>query len=262
MTHKTPVASGLAPVNGINLYYEIYGEGLPLILIHGGGSTIQTCFGRVIPDLARYFQVIAMDLQNHGRSGFRDVPQTFDQDAEDVVGLLDFLKIKEANFLGFSNGATTALRIAFRFPDRVIRLVAASCVTRRSGFPQGFFEWMKAGTLEHMPDQLKTGFLEVTPDTTLLQTMFERDRDRMIQFQDIPDSELSAINAPTLILNAEADVPSLNHALEMKGLIPGSQLALLPGGHGGYMGEITTISKPKPYSYPLVPVVLDFLLGY
>src|SRR5437764_14766033 len=85
--------TGYSDVNGIKMYYEVYGQGEPLVLLHGGGSTIQTSFGRVIPQLSRYHQVIAVELQNHGRSGFRNVPQTFEQDADDVATLMKNLGI-------------------------------------------------------------------------------------------------------------------------------------------------------------------------
>src|SRR6185503_10888095 len=102
MTDSVNYKSGYADVNGIKIYYEIYGQGDPLILLHGGGSTIQSSFGRIIPQLSKYYRVIAVELQNHGRSGFRSVPETFEQDADDVAALLPTLKINKASFLGFS----------------------------------------------------------------------------------------------------------------------------------------------------------------
>src|SRR4051812_24827286 len=98
------VKSGYSDVNGINMYYEVYGHGQPLVLLHGGGSTIQTSFAKIIPQLSNHYQVIAVVLQNHGRSGFRGVPQTFEQDADDVATLLKNLTIEKADFFGFSNG--------------------------------------------------------------------------------------------------------------------------------------------------------------
>src|SRR4051794_6819349 len=100
------------PVNGIDMYYEIHGEGKPLVLIHGGGSTIQTTFGRVLPLLSDDYKVIAVELQNHGHSGHRYVPESFEQDADDVAALLQHLQISHASFFGFSNGGNTAIQIA------------------------------------------------------------------------------------------------------------------------------------------------------
>ena len=104
---------GYSEVNGIKMYYEIYGQGQPLVLIHGGGSTIETTFGRIIPMLAKRYKVIAMDLQAHGRTSDRPVPESFDQDADDVVTLLKNLNISKADFFGFSNGVQLLLRSPF-----------------------------------------------------------------------------------------------------------------------------------------------------
>src|SRR5215467_1494165 len=98
-----------AAVNGLNLYYEIHGRGRPLVLLHGGGSTIESTFGRILPDLARTHQVIAVELQAHGHTKDIDRPLSFEQDADDVAALLAQLKIEKADIMGFSNGGTTAL---------------------------------------------------------------------------------------------------------------------------------------------------------
>src|ERR1700761_969431 len=100
-----PKQTGYAPVNGLNMYYEIYGEGdVPLVLIHGGGSTIETSFGTMLPLLEGCGKLIAVELQAHGRTNDRDAPETFEQDAADVAGLLKYLNVTRANILGFSNG--------------------------------------------------------------------------------------------------------------------------------------------------------------
>src|SRR5215467_16284871 len=92
--------NGYAPVNGLNMYYEIHGEGSPLVLIHGGGSTIQTTFGTILPMLATHYKVIAVELEAHGHTRDRDTPETFKQDADDIATLLSFLKINKADIFG------------------------------------------------------------------------------------------------------------------------------------------------------------------
>src|SRR6185369_14433669 len=124
--------SGYSEVNGIRMYYEIHGQGKPLVLIHGGGSTLQTSFGNIMPPLAKNRQVIAMDLQAHGRTGDRDDPLSFQQDADDVVTLLENLGIQKADFLGFSNGGHAGIEIALRHPAMVDRLIIASAFYKRS----------------------------------------------------------------------------------------------------------------------------------
>src|SRR5882757_6640198 len=104
-TQQTPTGQ-YAPVNGLQLYYEIHGSGYPLVLLHGGGSTIQSTFGRILPQLAKTHQVIAIELQAHGHT--RDIgrPLSFEQDADDVAALLQQLQVEKADILGFSNGGT------------------------------------------------------------------------------------------------------------------------------------------------------------
>ena len=251
--------NGYSEVNGIKMYYEIYGKGRPLVLIHGGGSTIQSSFGRIIPILAQHYEVIAPALQNHGRSGFRDIPETFEQDAKDVVTLLKNLGIDKTNFFGFSNGGTTALLIAIRHPEKVHKLVLASATYKRDGLISGFFDMMNQSTFSDMPQELKTAFLKVNTDTAKLHIMFEKDRDRMIEFKNISDKEIKSITAPTLIINADEDVVRPEQAVELFHLIPNAHLAIFPGRHGEYIGEITTLkSDSKAYKF-IMPMVENFL---
>src|SRR5436190_2361645 len=160
--------SNYSDVNGISLYYETYGEGDPLVLIHGGGSTIQSSFGKMIPGLAKDFKIIAVELQNHGRSGFRNSPETFEQDADDVAALLKNIGITKADFFGFSNGGTTAMKIAIRHPGIVHKLILVAAAYKREGLLPGFFEGMQHATLANMPQELKDAFLKVNPDTAKL----------------------------------------------------------------------------------------------
>jgi len=232
--------SGYSEVNGIKMYYEIYGAGEPLVLIHGGGSTIQTTFGKIIPVLAKHFTLIAMDLQNHGRTGTRNVKQTFEQDAEDVISLLKNLGISKASVLGFSNGGTTALEIGIRYPEYINKLIIIAGVYKREGLINGFFDGMNHASLSNMPHELKEAFLKVNPDSSALQNMFEKDRDRMISFQDIDEIKIRSIHVPALIISGDTDVVKAEHTFEMFRAIPNSRLAILPGSHGECIGEITT----------------------
>jgi pimeloyl-ACP methyl ester carboxylesterase len=231
-------SSGYAPVNGLNMYYEIYGDGdIPLLLIHGGGSTIETSFGTLIPLLSDCGKLIAVELQAHGRTNDRDAPESFAQDADDVAGLLHYLKIDKANFLGFSNGGSTAMQIAIRHPGIVNKIVVISGAYKRSGFIPGFFDGFAGATLDHMPAQLQAGFLKVTPDRSRLQVMFEKDVERMATFKDWPDDDLRSIKAPALIMAADHDVMTPAHMIEITRLIPESRLVILPGTHGSIIGE-------------------------
>ncbi|MDB5147940.1 MAG: alpha/beta hydrolase [Mucilaginibacter sp.] len=231
-------SSGYAPVNGLNMYYEVHGDGpIPLVLIHGGGSTIETSFNTLLPLLADCGKLIAVELQAHGRTNDRDAPESFQQDADDVAGLLHYLKTNKANFLGFSNGGSTAMQIAIRHPGIVNKIIVVSGACKRDGFIPGFFDGFKGATLDNMPAPLQAGFLKVTPDKSRLQVMFDKDVERMKTFKDWSDDDLRSIKAPALIIAGDHDVVTPAHMVEISRLIPGSRLAILPGTHGAIIGE-------------------------
>lgn len=251
--------SGYSNVNGLKMYYEIYGEGKPLVLIHGGGSTIQTNFGKLIPLLAKHRKIVAMELQAHGRTNDRGVPSSFEQDADDVATLLRNLKIDSADFLGFSNGGTTTIQIAIRHPEIVNKIIIGSALSKRNGVPDWFWGFMEKGTLSNMPKQLQEGYLKVNPNPIGLQTMHDRDANRMIDFKDIPDEQIINIHKPTLIIIADKDIITPEHALELHRQIANSSLAIIPGIHGQYFGEITTITPKYKSSDLVVPMIEKFL---
>jgi len=230
-----PKSNGFQKVDDIHLYYEIYGEGQPVVLIHGGGSSGFYDFEETIIRLENDFQLIVIDLQNHGKSEHRNIPETFEQDAKDVMAVLEQLNIKKASFFGFSNGATTVLQIAILFPDHVEKVIAASGVTKRNGMIDGFFDGMSQVTLEQMPQYLKDNFLKINPNENLLQNMFEKDSQRMKHFQDIDDDILKNIKSPVFLIAGDKDVIKSQHIAGINQLIPNSRLMILPAGHGNYM---------------------------
>ncbi len=229
-----------ASVNGLQMYYEVRGEGRPLVLIHGGGSTIESSFGHLMPEFAKNHRVIAMELQAHGHTKDINRPLSFEQDADDVAELLRHLQFTRADFLGFSNGGTTCLQIGIRHPELVNKLVLASATFKRSGMVPGFFEGFKHAELDMMPAPLREAFLKVNPDPKALQASFERDVARMAGFRDIEDSAIKSIDAPALVINGDKDVVLPAHALELSQTLKNGRLAILPSGHGDYLGEITT----------------------
>lgn len=230
-----PVESGLKNVNGLALYYEIYGSGRPLVLVHGGGGSIRFDYAEIIAGLSSEYKLIGVDLQNHGRSGHRDIPETFEQDARDLAGLIEALGIKKASFMGFSNGGNTVMQVAHLFPEKVDRLIVASAFYKRNGMTEGFFEGMAQATIDFMPQPLKDNFMKLNPDEALLMNMFEKDSQRMIHFHDWDESLLRSIQAPTLFITADQDIMKPEHTAEMWRLVPGSRLLVLPATHGSYM---------------------------
>lgn len=231
---------GRARVNGIEVYYEVHGPSsdIPLVLLHGGGSTIESTFGRILPCLTRHRQVIAIEEQGHGRTSDRNQPFSFESSADDVAALLQQLDVGRADVFGWSNGGNVALQVAVRHPDRVRKLVFASAMTKREGAHPGLWEFMEQAEFSNMPQGLKDAFLKVNPDTAQLRVMHDKDAARMRGFQDVPDEIVQSIRAATLILIADRDVVKTEHAVELTRLISGARLLVLPGGHGEYLGEV------------------------
>ncbi len=256
---KRDSISGYAPVNGIKMYYEIHGEATPLVLIHGGGSTIQTSFGKILPLLAQHYKVMAVELQAHGHTSDRDSAESFEQDANDVAALLAYLKINKADFLGFSNGGHTAMQIGISHPEIVNKLIIVSAFYKRDGTMKGFFEGMENANLGNMPAPLKQAYLKINNDSTGLQNMFEKDRARMLHFKDWKDEELVSIKAPTLIIAGDKDVVAAEHAVKMSHIIPNAQLMILPGTHGSFIGEICAAEEGSKMPETTITIMKEFL---
>ncbi len=179
-------------------------------------------------------------MQAHGHTADIDRPLSFQQDADDIAALLRLLNIDKADIFGFSNGASTTLQLAIRHPEMTNKIIVSSTFYKKSGAPDWFWNMMSEPTFEGMPQPLKDAFLKINPDTNALYRMYERDVARMQSFPDISDEQMKSIKAPALIIAGDKDVTTPEHAAEMHRLISNSQLAIIPGGHGDYIGEITT----------------------
>ncbi|MGE5718367.1 MAG: alpha/beta fold hydrolase, partial [Nocardioidaceae bacterium] len=139
-TEPGPVRSGYAPVNGLRMYYEVHGTGAPLVLLHGAFSAIGTSFQKLLPELARSRQVIALEMQAHGHTADIDRPLSLEQMADDTVAALEYLGIEQADFFGYSMGAGIALHVVIRHPDVVRKLVLASVTYQLSGVHPGLMD--------------------------------------------------------------------------------------------------------------------------
>jgi len=256
---EAKTAGKYASVNGLTMYYEIHGKGFPLVLIHGGGSTIGTTFGRILPELAKTHQVIAVELQAHGHTRDIDRPLSFAQDADDIAALLKQLSIAKADIFGFSNGASTTLEMAIRHPDMVNKIIVASTMYKKDGAYPWLWEMMKHPTFEGMPQPLKDAYLAINPDNDALHTMYERDVVRMQSFSDIRDEDMKAIKASALIICGDNDVVKPEHTVEMYRMMQHSKLAIFPGGHGDYMGEIISRGAKSKVPDLFVAIVNEFL---
>ena len=246
--------SGYAPVNGLKLYYEVHGSDRggnpPLVLLHGGDPTIETSFGKILPGLAKDRLVIAFEQQGHGHTADVDRPFTFEQSAEDTVALLQYLKIKKADFMGYSNGGHIALEIALRHPDVVRKLILESIMIDRDGSDPAFWEFFKHAKLEDMPMELREAYLRTAPHPEDLPVFFAKSVQRMRDFKGWTSQEVRSIAAPTLIIIGDHDIVRPEHAVSMFRLIPNARLAILPD------TDHMTIVKRSDW---LVPMIKEFL---
>ncbi len=229
-----PVKTGYAPVNGLKMYYEIHGaanpEIPPLVLLHGGGSTIETSFGKVLPSFAKTRRVIAFEQQGHGHTAdIADRPFSFEQSADDTAALLRYLDVEKADIFGYSNGGSIALQIAIRHPKLVRKLIIVSAMYKRDGLNPEFWESMKHATLGNMPAELKEAYLKVAPHPDRLQSFHDKSVRRMLEFRDWRPEDIRSIDAPTMVMIGDSDVVRPEHAVEMFRLLPHARLAVLPG---------------------------------
>lgn len=251
--------NGYSEVNGLRMYYEIHGEGKPLVLIHGGGSTLHTTFGNLIPLLSGERKVIAMDLQAHGRTADRQTPLSFEQDADDIAQLLKNLSIPKTDFLGYSNGGHVLIEIALRHQELVDRMVLVSTFYNRDAVSPKFWEGFDSVTPDMLPKVLKDGFLEVNNDPDALRNMFYKDVQRMKEFRGWNDEKIRSIPNRVLVLNGNEDVGSVEHAVTMYRTLLDAQLVILPGTHGMSIGSAESLEDGKWTQNYVADILADFL---
>jgi pimeloyl-ACP methyl ester carboxylesterase len=246
------------------LYFEWHGEPYGskpvLLLVHGGGSTIESNWGRLIPALEGERRMLAVELQGHGRTGSGDRPASFEGSADGVAALLEELAVGAVDVLGFSNGGQVAMQLAIRHPGVVRRLVVASAPVRRDGMVDGFWDGLEAATYTDLPEPYREADLAVSGDPGHAERMFHLDRELMLTgFTDWPDALVASIAAPTLVVAADQDVIRAEHMVRLASLIPDARLLIVPGNHGDYLGELAAAAgDPGPLQRTL-PFVVDFL---
>lgn len=256
------VKSGYADVNGLNMYYEIYGEGEPLVLLHGSFMTIDLNFGKMIPALARDRQVIAIEQQGHGHTEDIDRPLSYEQMADDTAELLRQLGIEKADILGYSTGGTIALELGIRYPDVVRKLVVISSPYKRDGWYPEFYAAIENITPEvFIGSGFPEAYAEVAPNPDGWATLIEKAKKLDLEYTGRTTEEFRSIKAPTLIIIGDSDGVPPESAVEMFKLLgggvfgdvaglPRSQLAVLPG--------TTHLSMMERTDW-LVPMIREFL---
>jgi pimeloyl-ACP methyl ester carboxylesterase len=252
-------------VTRIALHREWYGDEdsphPPLLLIHGGGSTIPSNWGMLLPLLERSRSVLAVELQGHGRTDSGDREPSFEESADDVAAVLEELRLGPVDVLGFSNGGQVAFQLAARHPERVHRLVLASAPLRRDAMVDGFWDALEAGRFEDLPAVYAEADLAVSRDPGHARRMFELDRALMLGFEDFPDELIASVTASTLVVGADRDVVRAGHFVEVAALLPDARLLIVPGIHGDYLGEALAAGGDDRALLAFLPQLLAFLDG-
>ncbi len=237
---RNAVKTGYAPVDGLKMYYEIHGQGQPLVLVHGGVVGI-TMFGGNVDALAKGREVIAVELQGHGHTADIDRPLSYEAMADDIAGLVKYLDLPQVDMMGYSLGGGVALQVAFRHPEIVRKLVIVSATFKRQGmYPEvlaamdkmgpASAEMMKQSPLSKMYPNVNWATL-----FTKLGALLSKDYDWSMQ--------VAAIKAPPMLVFADADAVRAEHIVEFYKLVGGgqrdagldgsqrsvNQLAILPG---------------------------------
>ena len=243
LTNEAPAPeTGYAPVNGLQMYYELHGSGgTPLVLLHGGLFDIDQQFGEVLPTLAATRQVIAADFQAHGRTNDIDRGLTSAGLASDVVGLLEHLEVARADVFGFSVGGAVALHLAIRHPELVRKVIVSSASFNRDGDRPENSEAVGSMTVDMIAGTpMEQAYAAKSPHPDRLQDLL----DKLGAFDEgapgWSDADIQGIAAPTLITVGDCDAVKLEHAvrfLQLRGGdvngdfvgVPSSQLAVFPG---------------------------------
>lgn len=234
------VTGDYAPLNGLNMYYEIYGTGRPLILLHGGVGA-SNMFSPILPKLAENRQVIAVHLQAHGRTVDIDRPLRFELMADDIAALMKHLGIEKADIMGYSLGAGVAIQTAIRYSGLISKLVAISAPIKQSGWYPEVQDIMAQMGPETAKAIKQTQLYQFYPDIDW-EALFTKLGDLVRQDYDW-SKDVAAIRSPVMIVFGDADAVRIDHITELFALFgggqrdagldgslrPKAQLAILPG---------------------------------
>jgi pimeloyl-ACP methyl ester carboxylesterase len=244
---RTSAPGSYAEVDGLSIYYELHGEGPPLVLLHGGLLTIELGFGDVLGALAERHTVVAIELQGHGRTADTDRPLSLERLADDVADVLTAVGVDRADVVGFSLGGLVAVEVARRHPERVRRLVLASI----SASPDGHHDEVRSPDAQpgagRMPTEddfraFEDAYRAVAPDPDHFSTFAAKLAAFVGSLPGWSDEELRELTVPTLVLLGDYDFIRVEHAAHMQEVLPDAQLAVVPGAtHVGLFHEADVV---------------------
>lgn len=259
--HQDP-STGYAQINGLKMYYEIHGSGKPLVLLHGAFGGIAGDWNDWISELSKTHQVIAVELQGHGRTADIDRDISYDNLADDVAALLGYLKYPSADIVGYSLGGGVAINCAIRHPDKVGKVVSISAPMRRDGWVKeanDFWPNMKWEMFKGTPAE--TGYKKLSPKPDKFPEFVIHIREMALKPYDFGADNLKASKAPMFFIHGDADGVRLEHIAEMYRLKGGevhgdmrprsaSRLAIFPN------ATHVTLMQRMPV---IIPMINDFL---
>jgi pimeloyl-ACP methyl ester carboxylesterase len=229
-----PAQGSYAEVDGLSIYYEVHGDGPPLVLLHGGLLTIEASFGDVLPALAERHEVVAIELQGHGRTADSDRPLSLERLADDVAHVLAAIGVDRADVVGFSLGGLVTVELARRHPERVGRLVLASIPTRPDGFHDDVRSPDARPGVGRMPTEgdfraWEQAYRAVAPDPDHFPAFQAKLGAFVGGLPGWSDSELRELTGPTLVLIGDSDFVRVEHAAHVQEVLPDARLAVVPG---------------------------------
>jgi pimeloyl-ACP methyl ester carboxylesterase len=237
-------------VSSNKLYYEVYGEGTPLLLLHGGMGSI-TSFEKVIPELSKHYKVIALDSPGHGRSEHID-SLSYQIMADYVVEFISKLELDNIYIAGYSDGAIIGLLAAHEIPEKIKKVVfGGGILSLEASTPQGM-EILSNITPKNLPESFARGYREKSPNPEKWEQFVSDLKMMWLQNVWIPKSKLKNIKSRILILYGDRDefIP-LEHGLEIYKLIPGSELCILPNTYHSVYKDAALVT----------PILINFLSG-
>jgi len=263
-TAGTNLKTGYAQVNGIKLYYEVHGTGEPLILLHGGlGAT--GMFSQILPVLSQGRQVIAADLQAHGRTADISRPMTFEAMADDIAALIKYLGLRKADVMGYSLGAGVALRLAIQHPELVNKLVVVSIAFRRDGW----YPEVRAGMDQVGPQAAET--MKQTPMYTAYASIAPKPDDWPVLLTKVGElirkeydwsRDVAPIKAPTLLVFGDADAISTTHIAQFYELLGGGKKDAGWDGSGMSIARLAILPGLTHYNIVFSPLLATTVKAY
>ncbi len=238
-----PPSGQYVQLNGIRQYYEVHGVGPALLLLHGGaGSGDQ--FSKQVPFFEKRFKVIVPDACAQGRTGDREGSLTYHAMAEDVIALMDHLKIRHADVMGWSDGGVTGLDLAMNHPDRVRHVVALGANYRPDGLNPADIAWNDTAKAESFGPDMEKFYDSVAPDPSHYKVAMNKVIQLWRTQPNYTPEELHRIRVRTLIIAGEHDVIREDHTRALARAIPRSRLWIVPGASHSVMQEQPDLVNP------------------